>query len=516
LASRAKLNQAAHNSGGGGSVEEKPASFNGDFEARVSGQIGDLDRRLGDLDARVRALEEKQGTGFGAANIWGDGSKQQASPGGDGGGGGIGGRRASGGPTSPSDVRQARAPRDGRANPAREEPSGPDPLELLQNRVNTMVQRDIAAEAAQSGGTGEQFGGREDIRDSGIIQSLLSDVEKLKKDSEELRGMLRKLSSTAAGTGETRGGTAVAAAAGTSAESTAAVKRAESAAEAARMSALAAEHLRKELEEILRAVEVPSLLPSTMQELEAAQGSRRESREGGGQPGRDVGVDLGSTLLLSGTDQVATEEVDEQEHADTMAQYVQRQMEMETRMQQLEEQLDAASAAQPEINVVDHLKVLMKDVRRCLQRCELLYELPEIKAFVNKFRRSLEMNAVLHDRWLGPAKKGDVQDDLDERGGGVDAPRSRDLAGGDQSRTFSRHSEQSRSAPDLKASRAHHREGNASRKKGDVKKKPFRTVVDWVRPHTPLSLDPQFRHAAGASDARSDGPTTSLPPISRT
>merc|ERR1712232_800177 len=98
----------------------------------------------------------------------------------------------------------------------------------------------------------------------------------------------------------------------------------------------------------------------------------------------------------------ADKDVDKDEAAQATAEYVERQLEMESRLQQLEDQLDGANVVQPESEIVQSMKGVIRDVKRCLQRSELLFQLPEVKLFVKRFRRSLEINAVLHERWLGP------------------------------------------------------------------------------------------------------------------
>jgi len=110
------------------------------------------------------------------------------------------------------------------------------------------------------------------------------------------------------------------------------------------------------------------------------------------------------------------------------------------------------------------LNSIVQDVRLCLKRCELILQLPEIKAFIRKFQSSLQVNAVLHDRWLGPKSR---QDDEDM------APKV----------------EHCKSMGDLTSVAAdQHR-----RRPGDAQKRPFRTVADWARPHTPLTLDPRSK-----------------------
>merc|ERR1712107_358983 len=133
---------------------------------------------------------------------------------------------------------------------------------------------------------------------------------------------------------------------------------------------------------------------------------------------------------------------------------------------------------------------------------ELLFQLPEVKLFVKRFRRSLEMNAVLHERWLGPEgmKKPPTADENESRP--------------DTAMTEGKGLGQSRSTPELraKASKAPGAPGKKN-EKGDGKKKPFRTVVDWCRPHTPLKLDPQSRGALPTSGDAAQATSPTLPPI---
>jgi len=112
------------------------------------------------------------------------------------------------------------------------------------------------------------------------------------------------------------------------------------------------------------------------------------------------------------------------------------------------------------------LNSIVQDVRLCLKRCELILQLPEIKAFIRKFQSSLQVNAVLHDRWLGPKSR---QDDEDL------APKV----------------EHCKSMGDLTSVAAdQHRRRPGG---GEGQKRPFRTVADWARPHTPLTLDPRSK-----------------------
>merc|ERR1712032_1014168 len=212
---------------------------------------------------------------------------------------------------------------------------------------------------------------------------------------------------------------------------------------------------KQELEDILRAVEVPS--PAAM--------------------GVDVLTDECQTMDGS-------LDPDGQETEEAVKEYLDRQVQMESRLDSLEEQIDqAASGSNGE--VFAGLKHVMKDVRRCLSRCELVFQLPEIKSFIKRFQRSLELNAILNEKWLGPGAGKRSSPD-------TDCQPSPDA--GDEK--LVKNSEHARSASDLTAATQARRSCNSSRsgKRSDPnKKKPFRTVVDWVRPHTPLKVDPVSR-----------------------
>jgi len=238
-----------------------------------------------------------------------------------------------------------------------------------------------------------------------------------------------------------------------------------------------------ELEDILRAVEVP------MSAMAAA--------------GADGGSLLADVMHDDADKDDDKDEETRKQEAQATAEYVERQLEVESRLQQLEDQLDGANAMQPESEIVQSMKGVIRDVKRCLQRSELLFQLPEVKLFIKRFRRSLEMNAVLHERWLGPEgmKKPPTADENESRP--------------DTAIADSKGLVQSRSTPEIrsKASKAPGAPGKKN-EKGDGKKKPFRTVVDWCRPHTPLKLDPQYRGAPPTSgDAAPAASPKTLPPI---
>lgn len=321
---------------------------------------------------------------------------------------------------------------------------------------------------------------------SGDLVSMAAGVRALKQAEEELSRRIDQLEAGRAALASAgAGGAASSAAPGAGAAASdvsEVLKRAEAAATAAESSARAAARLRMELEEIVRAVEVPSMGfgGTGADDMEMFQ--------------EEVGSQAGESDAEGGDGQGAP-------------QYAERQMEMETRLQQLEDQLDGASILQPESEIIKSMKAVCKDTRRCLQRCELIFQLPEIKLFVKRFRKSLEVNAILHERWLGPDAVRKKSEEAQEKS---EPP----AASSESTKGLTKHADISRSAPDLA------RKGKAEApglKKGDSKKKPFRTVVDWCRPHTPLKLDPQFKgHGLGGS-MLSPKPDASprLPPIGR-
>jgi len=205
----------------------------------------------------------------------------------------------------------------------------------------------------------------------------------------------------------------------------------------------------------------------------------------------------------------ALSDQDQGAEAEAANEYVQKHMALENRLQNLEEALDQATHQSVESEVFNGLKAVMKDVRQCLQRCELLYQLPEIRVMVKRFERSLQVNAILHERWLGPGA-GRAQPGNSAVDALLERPSSHTSDGGEG---MQRNSEHARSAPDLKVAKA--REGRsglgAKRSSRNGEKKPFRTVVDWCRPHTPLKVDPVLKHGSRAASGDSD--RTHLPQI---
>lgn len=259
-----------------------------------------------------------------------------------------------------------------------------------------------------------------------------------------------------------------------------AAERAEYAADRAEAAAAAAARLKQDLEEILRAggggAGAAPWGAATWGQGGGGAGAEEEAGGGAGLGGGGgEGAGRGSPGHAGGGPEALAER-----EAQELAQYVDRQMQIETRLQQLEEQLEGSGTGTAHqdirIEIVHSVKSIIKDVRFCLQRCELLSQLPEIQAFLRNFQRSLAVNAILHKKWLGPHAAGGLGASGPLEGGspGWGSPSALDRRG------LLHDSEYTRSAPDL-------------RKKTPGKKKPFRTVVDWCRPHTPLTLDPQFR-----------------------
>lgn len=244
--------------------------------------------------------------------------------------------------------------------------------------------------------------------------------------------------------------------------------RGETSAQAATLAAEECQRLKDELAEIVNAVNVPS-----------------------------VGLEdsLFETKPVDGEDL----DLDDEVRDDAARQYVERQTVMEARLKQLEEQLDTASVVMPESEIFSSLKAVIKDVRRCLSRCELLYQLPEIRAFVKRFQRSLEVNAILHEKWIGPGA-GKRSPPPEESVAEQDRVGTRELT---EDRHLTRDSELSQSAPDLRSKRGGY--GAVGKGNEKQKKKPFRTVVDWCRPHTPLKIDPMYKGATPPTGERDRG-----------
>ncbi|CAE8624862.1 unnamed protein product, partial [Polarella glacialis] len=238
-------------------------------------------------------------------------------------------------------------------------------------------------------------------------------------------------------------------------------RRAEEAARSAEAAAAAAQRLRKDLDQLRAQVEVA------------------HSQSQSGAPPQDS-----------------------QAQGEVVAEYLHHQMQIEQRLNELQEQLENDSKGE---TVMEGLSAVVKDVRQCLARCELLFQLPEIKLYIKRFRTSLEVNAVLQDKWMGPSARGRGVFDLDS--GDEDAtpggqpPAERVLRQGDNTR----------SAPDL-TSAAHARRDVPAPKSKKGQKKPFRTVTDWCRPHTPLNIDP-VAPPPGA-EASKEELRFQLPPIS--
>jgi hypothetical protein len=304
------------------------------------------------------------------------------------------------------------------------------------------------------------------------MTKIKGEVNRLTREATEIKGRLEQLDQALDALRAGTPASVVQAALGSSGDiEDSAATRSEGYAKAAAEAAEECQRLKDELAEIVNAVNVPS-------------------------PGLEDSILEGEMDL------------DDEMRDDAARQYVERQSVMEARLKQLEEQLDSASVVMPESQIFSSLRAVIKDVRRCLSRCELLYQLPEIKMFIKRFQRSLEVNAILHEKWIGPGagKRTPAE--------GAAEQDQEDVSNHPSEGQMIRDAEYSRSAPDLRAKR-----GLGKRGEGP-KKKPFRTVVDWVRPHTPLKLDPMFKGAGAPEDrdraggSRGDG-ATHLPQINR-
>jgi len=335
-----------------------------------------------------------------------------------------------------------------------------------------------------AGGTGEADDGAFDASDeSMLLHIVVEEVKKLQREHGDMKSRVKKLTTdldrmTMAGNQVADNKTGMSSRPASVEANESAARRAEDAAKAAEDAATAAAKLKQELEDILRAIEVPS--PAAM--------------------GGEVLTDGCQTMDCS-------LEPDGQETEEAVKEYLDRQVQMESRLDSLEEQIDQA-ASDSEGQVFAGLKHVMKDVRRCLSRCELVFQLPEIKVFIKRFQRSLALNAILHEKWIGPgAGKRSPPDGTD------DQPSSAAVG-----ETLVRNTEHARSASELTTATQARRAGNSTRtgKRSDPnKKKPFRTVVDWVRPHTPLKVDPVSRaHTADVGAGRGGGDDSQrLPPL---
>jgi len=385
-------------------------------------------------------------------------------------------------------------------------------LDNLQNRMERLASEDIndvaaaakvraraampdtankvggAAVVEGTGGTGGAQGGREQEEMLPLITSIGGEVKQLAEENEETKARLSQLDRALEALRAGSPAPVVQAELGVRPDSAAAravsdaARISESAAEAAALSAAECQRLKEELAEIVNAVNIPSatsLDDSLFEDIKPVDGE-------------DV-------------------DIDDEVRDDAARLYVERQTGMEARLTQLEEQLDSASVVMPESQIFSSLKAVIKDVRRCLSRCELLYQLPEIKMFVKRFQRSLEVNAILHKKWLGPEGARKTQQDEDDRPQSAGGTRRESREEGEDQGGMTRNADMSRSAPDLRA-----KSGRGKKIEPHPKKKPFRTVVDWVRPHTPLKIDPMFKgHSPPSSQQGGGGRPRHSPPGSQ-
>lgn len=188
----------------------------------------------------------------------------------------------------------------------------------------------------------------------------------------------------------------------------------------------------------------------------------------------------------------------EQQTAHSLEECTNQQKLMEDTLKRLEAEIQTdRAAAADDPGIAETLNALVNDVRYCLKRCELLFQLPQVKAYIKSFQASLQVNAVLQDRWLGPAAR--EKKVFDEIGDAPEEDANDTILGG--------RPEHTQSTGDLPTAPGGRITGKKSQ--GEQKKRPFRTVTDWARPHTPLSIDPVLRPPS--RESRDAG---SLPQIS--
>jgi len=190
-------------------------------------------------------------------------------------------------------------------------------------------------------------------------------------------------------------------------------------------------------------------------------------------------------FVLEGPRYQGRDEFSEGQVAD-IADYAEKQQALEQRLGGLERELERGQAGTQDVQ--GDMKAVVNDVRFCVQRCELLLQLPLIRDAVKHFQRSVEANAILHDRWqvAGSGKRS------------LEVPAATDLGGAPLG--------ESQSSPDLRqgggaaSARAAVTAGKAKGAPGmpsQPGRKPFRSVEDWGKPHTPMQCDPVPVRASG-------------------
>jgi len=190
-------------------------------------------------------------------------------------------------------------------------------------------------------------------------------------------------------------------------------------------------------------------------------------------------------FVLEGPRYQGRDEFSEGQVAD-IADYAEKQQALEQRLGGLERELERGQAGTQDVQ--GDMKAVVNDVRFCVQRCELLLQLPLIRDAVKHFQRSVEANAILHDRWqvAGSGKRS------------PDVPAAADLGGAPLG--------ESQSSPDLRqggGAASARAAVTAAKAKGSPGmpsqpgRKPFRSVEDWGKPHTPMQCDPVPVRASG-------------------
>lgn len=286
----------------------------------------------------------------------------------------------------------------------------------------------------------------------------------------------------------------------------AAAQRADAAADATRGAVAEVQRLKAEIERVLRALSVPFAGGSDGQGASGLEGQR----DCDGMPGPAEGMYMSLGVVDVGLPDAVSEHAgvpyatsgemleamsvryDSEGLEQEIREAKEREQIVEERLAQLEEQLEGGSVLS-ESQVAEGFRAVVGDVRRCLKRCELLSQLPEIKLFIKRFRMSLAVNAILSEGWVGPGKAKAASPEVAPEPRPASTSRPRSGAESTRPERSLTKDEHSRSLPDFSHSKRTGKLASPAGTNRRTTKKPFRTVGDWVRPHTPMTVDPVWK-----------------------
>jgi len=181
-----------------------------------------------------------------------------------------------------------------------------------------------------------------------------------------------------------------------------------------------------------------------------------------------------------------------------IAEYMEKQQMVESRVRQLEESLEETLAQEQLPEAIGRsLRSICEDVGFCLQRCQLFGQLPEMQAAIKRFERSLAINAILHAKWQSPLSPKEEKSISSEHTS-LASPSPGFHPAPVPGRLSQPNLIASQSAPDLhsngagrdKATTAASFFPSQNKASKSSNKKGVRSVSDWVRPHTPLQIEP--------------------------